>query len=130
MKKTFKTLIIAALVLSLSACGNAKTDSNSSNPSSNTEAASSQSADSKSAMQTPPEFTAEQALEIALEQAGVTMDSIRDVETKLETENGILVYDVEFKSGNIEYSYEVNAETGAIVEADRDNDNKAHGESY
>ena len=36
---------------------------------------------------------------------------------KLESllEDGILVYEVEFKSGNMEYDYEINAATGAIL---------------
>ena len=37
---------------------------------------------------------------------------------KLDTEDGIKVYDVEFYKGNVEYSYEIDAKTGKIVEKD------------
>ncbi len=67
-----------------------------------------------------PQLTADEALNIALEQAGVTRENIRNLENTLESENGVLVYEIDFESGNTEYSYDVNAETGAIVERDRD----------
>ena len=34
---------------------------------------------------------------------------------ELDDEDGILVYEVEFKSCNMEYDYEINAATGAIL---------------
>ncbi len=67
-----------------------------------------------------PTLTADEALGIALEQAGVTRDSIRDLENTLDNENGVLVYEIDFEAGGVEYSYDVNAQTGAIVERDRD----------
>lgn len=67
-----------------------------------------------------PGLTADEALNIALEQAGVTRDTIRNLENRLENDDGVLVYEIDFEAGNTEYSYDVNAETGAIVERDRD----------
>ena len=37
------------------------------------------------------------------------------MEIELYDEDGTLVYEVAFKSGGMEYSYEINAATGAIL---------------
>ena len=55
------------------------------------------------------------AKSIALNHAGVSENKAYDMEIELDDEDGILVYEVEFKSGNMEYSYEINAATGAIL---------------
>ena len=52
---------------------------------------------------------------IALNHAGVSENEAYDMEIELDDEDGTLVYEVEFKSGNMEYSYEINAATGAIL---------------
>ena len=55
------------------------------------------------------------ATSIALNHAGVDANTVYDINTELDVENGIIVYEVEFKSGNIEYDYEIDAATGAIL---------------
>ena len=55
------------------------------------------------------------AKSIALNHAGVSENKAYDMEIELDDEDGTLVYEVEFKSGNMEYSYEINAATGAIL---------------
>ena len=55
------------------------------------------------------------AKSIALNHAGVSENKAYDMEIELDDEDGTLVYEVEFKSGNMEYSYEINAATGAII---------------
>ena len=45
------------------------------------------------------------------------------MEIELDDEDGALVYEVEFKSGNMEYSYEINAATGAILKHEAELDN-------
>lgn len=55
------------------------------------------------------------AKSIALNHAGVSENEAYDMEIELDDEDGALVYEVEFKSGNMEYSYEINAATGAIL---------------
>ena len=37
------------------------------------------------------------------------------MDIELDNEDGILVYEVEFKSGGMECSYEINAATGTIL---------------
>ena len=52
---------------------------------------------------------------IALNHAGVSENKAYDMEIELDDEDGTLVYEVEFKFGGMEYSYEINAATGAIL---------------
>ncbi len=67
-----------------------------------------------------PEISADEALNIALQQAGVTRDSITNLENKLDRDDGVLVYEIDFDAGGTEYSYDVDAKTGNIVERDRE----------
>ena len=55
------------------------------------------------------------AKSVALNHAGVSENKAYDMEIELDDEDGILVYEIEFKSGGMEYSYEINAATGAIL---------------
>ena len=55
------------------------------------------------------------AKSIALNHAGVSENEAYDMEIELDDEDGTLVYEVEFKSGGMEYSYEINATSGAIL---------------
>ena len=62
------------------------------------------------------------AKSIALNHAGVSESKAYDMEIELDEEDGMLVYEVEFKSGGMEYSYEINAATGAIVKQETELD--------
>ena len=62
------------------------------------------------------------AKSIALNHAGVSESKAYDMEIELDEEDGTLVYEVEFKSGGMEYSYEINAATGAIVKQEAEPD--------
>ena len=55
------------------------------------------------------------AKSIALNHAGVSENQAYDMEIELDDEDGTIVYEVEFKSGGMEYSYEINAASGAIL---------------
>ena len=55
------------------------------------------------------------AKSVALNHAGVSENKAYDMDIELDDEDGTLVYEIEFKSGNMEYSYEINAATGAIL---------------
>ena len=65
----------------------------------------------------------EKAKEIAMSHAGVSVGSVSFIKAKLDHEDGVKVYDIEFYSGNVEYDYEINAATGAIVSFDQDIEN-------
>lgn len=55
------------------------------------------------------------AKSVALNHAGVSEGKAYDMDIELDDEDGRLIYEVEFKSGGMEYSYEINAATGAIL---------------
>ena len=65
----------------------------------------------------------ERAKQIALSHAGLSQGSVSFVKAELDHEDGVKVYDIEFYSGNVEYDYEINAATGAIISVDRDIEN-------
>ena len=43
-----------------------------------------------------------------------------EMEGKLDWDDGMSIYEIEFKAGGYEYSYEVDATTGSIVEFDKE----------
>ena len=47
--------------------------------------------------------------------AGVSESKAYDMDIELDDEDGTLVYEVEFKSGNMEYDYEIDAASGTIL---------------
>ena len=55
------------------------------------------------------------AKSIALNHAGVSENEAYDMDIELDDEDGKLVYEIEFKSGNMEYDYEIDAASGAIL---------------
>ncbi|MDD7522528.1 MAG: PepSY domain-containing protein, partial [Clostridiales bacterium] len=57
---------------------------------------------------------------IVFSHAGVNANDVREFEIELDDEDGIWVYEVEFESGRNEYSYEVNALTGEIIDYEID----------
>ena len=58
-------------------------------------------------------ISSEKAKQIALSHAGV--GSANFTKVQLDTEDGVRVYEIEFKVGNVEYDYDIDASTGAIV---------------
>ena len=64
--------------------------------------------------------TAQQAQEIALTDAGFDADEISGLRTEFDYDDRTPHYDVQFYQGAIEYDYEIDAQTGAILEKDRD----------
>lgn len=65
-------------------------------------------------------ITKAKAKEIALAHAGVSASKATFVQAKLDSEDGVQVYEVEFYSGSTEYDYEINAKTGEILSFDKD----------
>lgn len=58
------------------------------------------------------------AKSIALKDAGVSASSAAFTKTKLDYEDGIRVYEIEFYTNSAEYEYEINAKTGKIRDMD------------
>ena len=59
------------------------------------------------------EISVERAKQIALAHAGVGYARFK--KAKLDYENGVKVYEIEFKVGNMEYEYDINVSNGAII---------------
>ena len=56
------------------------------------------------------------AISKALKNAGTTRSAVWDLECEKDKDDGVTVYEVEFKKGSTEYSYKINAKTGAVRE--------------
>ncbi len=67
-------------------------------------------------------ISVDKAKSIALNHAGLKASEVVIEKIKLEKDDGIYEYEVEFKKGNWEYEYSINAKTGAIIEFDKDYD--------
>lgn len=57
------------------------------------------------------------ARSIALENAGITEADINKMDVDLDREHGIMIYEIEFISGQKEYEYEINAEDGTLLKS-------------
>lgn len=62
----------------------------------------------------------EQAIAIALKDAGFTQDQVSQLHALFDCDDGRPEYDVEFRQGDYEYDYEIHAETGVILDKDID----------
>lgn len=64
----------------------------------------------------------EEAISAALERAGVNEADATGLKAKMEYEDGVMVYDVEFRAGNREYDVDINATDGTVVKYESDID--------
>lgn len=62
---------------------------------------------------------ADKARDIALKHAGLTTPGLNGLEVDLDEEDGVPVYEVEFRKGNTVYEYAIHAATGAVLEHSR-----------
>ena len=67
-------------------------------------------------------ITGDEAKKAALKHAGLKENEVTDLDVDLDRDNGVLIYEVDFHHGNIEYDYDINAVTGDIISADKDRD--------
>lgn len=128
------------LVISLSACGS-NMDNNSDNyvssndsetpleselmPSQNNNSANdsetpNSSGNNNQGLNETAKITKEEAKKIALKDAGITENEIRDFEIELDRDNGILKYEISFEKGNDDYDYDIDANTGKIINKEKD----------
>lgn len=65
-------------------------------------------------------LTIDEAKEIALEHAGVAAEDAKWDDREFDLDNGRQVYELEFKAGGMEYSYEIDARSGEILKAEKE----------
>ena len=65
----------------------------------------------------------DRALEIALNDAGLSEGDVSYPNVHLDIDDGRNEYDVEFHQGNIEYNYSIDPYSGDILEKETDTDN-------
>lgn len=65
-------------------------------------------------------ISAEAAKSAALAHAGVSASNVYEFKCELDRDDGVTRYEVEFKSGGMEYEYEIDAYTGAVLKAEQD----------
>lgn len=64
--------------------------------------------------------TLDEAKKIAINHAGTPEGSVTFTKTKMDTDDGIKIYEIDFTAGNVEYEYDINADTGEIISSDKD----------
>ena len=88
-------------------------------PASSTAASQSASAatPSASASAAPSYIGEEAAKDIALKDAGFSAGDVTELKAELDLDDAVVHYDVDFKQGGKEYDYDIDATTGAIIQA-------------
>ncbi len=67
-----------------------------------------------------PSITEDAAVDAALIHAGLTRNSIRDLEVELKAKKGQSVYEIEFETDRLEYEYLISAKDGSVIYHDTD----------
>ncbi len=65
-------------------------------------------------------ITKDEAIAIALKDAGLTQEQVIHLRAEFDYDDGRPEYDVDFRQGNYEYDYEIHAESGKILSRDKD----------
>nr|WP_276871464.1 PepSY domain-containing protein [Fournierella massiliensis] len=66
-------------------------------------------------------ISADEALAKALSHAGLDQSAIRELEMDSELDDDVPHYSIDFKSGNLEYEYEISATDGSVLKFEQDN---------
>ena len=138
MKKIIVLTFSFVLILSLAACGKNDnignnisngassivsdtesvisdiTDNNNSNSQNNANNSNNNSASAK--------ISRDEAKSIALKHAGLDEKNVTGLDIDLDRDNGSLEYEIEFHSGGMEYDYDINANTGEIINSHKEQD--------
>lgn len=67
-------------------------------------------------------ITLEEAKSIAAKHAGFSVNDVSFSKAKLETDDGVTAYEIEFYKDRMEYEYKIQASSGSILEYDSDYD--------
>lgn len=132
MKKISTIFICALLIFSLTACtGMSSSNTGSGNMNSGSLSSSLQDAESKiSSLLTPSganvsnstavAVTREEAIDKALKHVGLKKEDVKDLEVDLDTEREGVFWEINFDHKDQEFSFDINANTGEIVNSKRE----------
>lgn len=132
MKKISTIFIFALLIFSLTACtGMSSSDTGSGNMNSGSLSSSLQDAESKiSSLLTPSganvsnstavAVTREEAIDKALKHVGLKKEDVKDLEVDLDSEREGVFWEINFDYKDQEFSFDINANTGEIVNSKRE----------
>lgn len=126
MKALLTVLLTLTFLLSLTACG--EKAPNADTPSATTATAETSSLSTTtttlpSSAATPTTgntLTPVEAREIALRDADVSFDDAYDLWVEFDRDDGVPYYEVDFKANGTEYDYEIHAEDGRVLKAERE----------
>ena len=68
-------------------------------------------------------ITIDDAVSIALKDAGFVASEVQITKKAQDTDDGIQKYEIDFINSGYEYEYDINAQTGAIIEKSKDFEN-------
>lgn len=123
MKKIFAIMLSLIFAISLSACGfgsDNNADSKSRSNIMSDSIISSQMSDTIDSNTTETLITRDRAIELALKEAGLKREDVYDLEADLDREQNGTYWEVDFDSGNYEYSYDIDAKTEKIANSHRE----------
>lgn len=107
MKRLFALFLSVLFVLALSSCGiNIIEDKD----------------DMRLQSDTSVTVSRDRAIELALDNAGLSLEEVRDLDAELDRERGGIYWEVDFEADGYEYSYDIDSATGKIVRVDREID--------
>ena len=64
----------------------------------------------------------ETAIKAALAHAKLNESDVRRLKCELDREDGVMVYEVDFKKDGFEYDYDIDAKTGTVIKAKKERD--------
>ena len=64
----------------------------------------------------------EAAIKAALAHAKLNEGEVRRLKCELDREDGVMVYEVDFKKDGFEYDYDIDAKTGTVIKAKKERD--------
>ena len=65
-------------------------------------------------------LTESEAKAVALKHAGVKESNVFDLQAELDRENGKLVYDISFETNEFEFDYDIDAQSGAVLQSEKE----------
>jgi uncharacterized membrane protein YkoI len=68
----------------------------------------------------------DKAVDAALSSAGISRSQASGVRAEYDSENGFIIYEVEFTSGGIEYEYKIDASTGNVISYEKEKADNGH----